>query len=60
MYVCLAVLGLRCCTGFSLVVASRGYSLAVVQLLIAEASLGSEYGLQWLWHLGSVLAAPRL
>ena len=34
---------LGCCTGFSLVVASRGYSLVVVSgLLIAVASLIAE------------------
>ena len=36
----LAVLDLRCCEGFSLVVASRGYSLvSMCGLLIAVASL---------------------
>ena len=36
----LAVLSLCCCTGFSLVVESEGYSLAVVvRLLVAVASL---------------------
>ena len=36
----LAVLGLRCRTGFSLVVVSGGYSLAVVcRLLLVAASL---------------------
>ena len=45
LFVCLfvkflAVLGLHCCVGFSLVVVSGGYSLvAVVGLLIAVASL---------------------
>ena len=35
----LAVLGLRCCMGFSLVLESRGYSLVAVNaLLIAVAS----------------------
>ena len=34
------MLGLCCCTGFSLVVESEGYSLAVVvRLLVAVASL---------------------
>ena len=38
------VLGLCCCTGFSLVAVSRGYSLAVVlRLLIAVASLVAEH-----------------
>ena len=53
MYVFLAVLGLHCCVGFSRVVASRGYFLAVVpRLLIAVASFGVEHrprapGLPW-------------
>lgn len=35
-----AMLGLRCCTGFSLIAASGGYSVvAVRRLLIAEVSL---------------------
>ena len=42
----LAVLGLHCCVGFSLVVESRGYSLvAVCGLLIAMASLIEEHSL---------------
>ena len=48
IYVCislLAVLGLHCCAGFSLVVVSRGCSLIVVcGLLIAVASLAAEHG----------------
>ena len=41
------MLGLCCCTGFSLVVASRGYFLGVLRrLLIAVASLVAEHGLQ--------------
>ena len=48
IYLFLAVLGLHCCKGFSLVVASEGYSLAVVcRLLIAVASL--------VWSTGSRL-----
>ena len=40
-----AVQGLRCCTGFSLVVANRGYSLLVVlSLLVAVASLWQTTG----------------
>ena len=35
----------RLCVGFSLVVASRGYSLAVLGLLVAVASLVVEYRL---------------
>ena len=52
IFICLlwAVLGLRCCTGFSLVAASRGYSLfAVHGLLIAAASLVVEHGLWNVW-----------
>ena len=42
----LAMLGLCCCTGFSRVVASRGYFVVVVhRLLIAVASLAAEHGL---------------
>ena len=45
-YLFLAVLGLCCCTGFSLVVASGGYSpVAVPGLLIVVASLVAEPGL---------------
>ena len=44
-YLFLAVLGLCCCTGFSLVVASGGYSpVAVHGLLIVVASLVAELG----------------
>ena len=39
-YLFLAMLGLHCCTNFSLVAVSRGYSLVVVHgLLISVASL---------------------
>ena len=42
----LTVLGLLCCVDFSLVVTSRGYSLAVVcGLLTAVASLVAEHRL---------------
>ena len=42
-----SVLGLPCCWGFSLVVASRGYSLVVLcRLLMAVASLVGEHRLQ--------------
>ena len=45
-YLFLAVLGLGCCTGFSPVVVSGGYSLiAVSGLLTAVASLVEEQGL---------------
>ena len=41
-YLFLAVLGLRCCRDFSLVVASGGYSLAALpKLLIVVASVNS-------------------
>ena len=47
--------------GFSLVVAGEGCSLvAVLRLLIAVASLTVENGLQWLQHVGSVVAVPGL
>ena len=42
----MAVLGLYCCTGFSLVSQSWGYSLVAVRgLLTAVASLVAEYRL---------------
>ena len=45
-YLFLAVLGLHCCAGFSLVAASRGYSLVTAhKLLIVVASLVVEHGL---------------
>ena len=45
-FISLAVLGLRCCTGLSLVALSGGYSqVAVRGLLIAVASLVAEHGL---------------
>ena len=45
-YLFLAVLGILCYMSFSLVVASRGYSLvAVKELLMAVASLVAEHGL---------------
>ena len=46
IYLFLALWGLRCCSGFSLVAAIGGFSLAAVQrLIIAVASL--------LWSMGS-------
>ena len=42
----LAVLGLGCCVGFSLVAVSRGYSLVEHGLLIVVASLVAEHRLQ--------------
>ena len=45
-YLLLAVLGLHCFEGFSLVVASGGYSLVAVHgLLTVVASLVAEHGL---------------
>ena len=46
IYLFLTVPGLRCCTGFSLVVGSEGYSLVVVlRLLTVAASLVAEHRL---------------
>ena len=46
LFIILAVLGLSCCTKFSLVAArGRCSSVAVLGLLIAEASLVEVYGL---------------
>ena len=59
------MLGLRCCMGFFLLVASGGCSIvAVLGLLIAVASLAEHrlqgMWLQWLRHVGSVFAVPGL
>ena len=52
----MAVLGLGCCTGFSLVVESRGYSVVVVHgLLIVVTSL-VEHMLYGVW--ASVVLVP--
>ena len=64
IYLLLAVPGLRCCVGCSLVVATRGYSLvAVHELFIAVAfcrTAGSRTsGLQWSWLLGSEAQAQE-
>ena len=63
IYLFLAVLGLRCCMGFSLVAASRGYSLVtvcglliVVAFLVVEHTL-SAHGLQC---CSSGVLEPRL
>ena len=46
MYLFLDVLGLHCCTGFSLVAVSKGYTPVVVHgLLTAMASLVVEHRL---------------
>ena len=58
--------GLRCCTGSSLAVGSRGHSLVAVHgLLTVAASLVSEHGLSGTRTsgavaVGSVAAVPRL
>ena len=58
-YLFLAVLGLHCCIGFSLVVEIRGYCLAAVyEALIAVASLAVEHRLHG--AQASVVMAPRL
>ena len=57
IYLYLTVLGLHCSTGFSLVVASRSFSLAVVQqLLIVLVFLGVEHRL---WDPGASVVAAR-
>ena len=46
LFLFLAVLGLHCCMGLSVVGASGGYSLRAVRgLLVAVASLVAEHGL---------------
>ena len=59
IYLSLALLGLRCCTGSSSVVVSGGYSLVVVSRLhIAVASLVEE---PRLWGMrASVVTAHEL
>ena len=50
VYLLLAVLGLRCCQAFSLVVETGGYSpAAALEFLIAAAALAVEHGLG---HMG--------
>ena len=63
-YLFLAVLHLRCFTGFSLAMVSRGYSLAVVhRLLVAMASLVEHGGVRhfrtWAQELCSWALEPR-
>ena len=61
----LAVLHLHCCVGFSLVAASRGYSslqctgFSSWQLLLLQTTGSRACRLQELWHVGSMVAAPR-
>ena len=53
------MLDLRCCAGFALVGASRGYSLVVVPgLLTAVASLDERHSLYIAW--ASVVGVPGL
>ena len=55
-----AVLGLHCCTGFSLVVASGGCSLVVAhRVLIAVASVVGEHRLWAAWASVVVVQAPE-
>ena len=57
IYLFLAVLGLHCCAGFSLV-AVRSFSF---QWPLLSQSAGSRaLGLQWLQHMSSVVMAPSL
>ena len=59
IYLFLAMLGLCCCRGFSLVVVSGPYSLAVMcGLLMAVASVVAGHGLQGTW--ASAVVASRL
>ena len=59
IYLVLAVLGLHCCLGFSLVAVSRSYSLVVLcRLLIVVASLVVKHWFQVMW--ASVVAAHEL
>ena len=57
IYLCLAVLGLHRCAGFSLVVAKRGYAL-VPGLLPAASSLAAERRLRGAWGFGRCGAGP--
>ena len=66
----MAVLGLHCCVDFSLVMVSSLFfncsaqvtHLTVLKLLAVVASLVLKHKprLQQSWHVGSVVAAPRL
>ena len=61
MYLFLAVLGLCCCSGFSLVVAAGGYTRAAVSQLLLLQSTGSRVlGLQSLQLLNSRAQAQQL
>ena len=52
IYLVLAVLGLFCCVGFSLVAESGDYSLAVVLGLHLVSSLAAELKLEGTWVSG--------
>ena len=59
IYLFFSVLGLRCRSGFSLVVESGGYSVVVAcGPLIVVASLVVEHGIQVIW--ASAVVTPRL
>ena len=61
LYLCLAILVLCCCVGFSLVAMSVGHSLVVGCRLLSPQGTGSRvHGLQYWQHVGSVVADPRL
>ena len=66
IYLFLAALGLRCCPRAFSSCGEQGLLFTAVRgLLIAVASLVVEHGLQvrglqYLWHVGSVIVAPRL
>lgn len=61
LYLFLAVLGPHCCSGFSLVVASRGYSLAsVCEFLIVVEHRLLDKRASIVRHPDSVAAAPGL
>ena len=66
IYLFLAALGLHCCTQAFSSCGEQGLLFVVVcRLLIAVASLVAEHGLQarglqYLWHVGSVVVARRL
>ena len=66
IYLFLAVLALHCCTGFSLVVASRSCSLVAMHRLLAAVASLAEDRLEDMQasaagqHLGSLVSAPRL
>ena len=58
IYLVFAVLGLCCCSGFSLIVVRGGYSLAAVHRLLIAVSSVVEHEVQSAW--ASVVVAPGL